>query len=88
MPERNVTVASSVGLHARPAMIFAQAAATKPVPVTLAKNGNAVDARSVLSVLGLDVRSGDQVVLAADGEGADTALDELVDLLRRDLDKE
>ena len=35
MPERTVTVASSVGLHARPASLFSQAAAKVGVPVTL-----------------------------------------------------
>ncbi len=89
MPERKVKVGSSVGLHARPATIFTQAAAKLPVKVTIAKpGGNAVDARSVLFVLGLDVRGGDEVVLAADGDGADAALDELEALLQRDLDKE
>ena len=89
MPERKVKVGSSVGLHARPATIFTQAAAKQSVKVTIAKaGGNAVDARSVLFVLGLDVRGGDEVVLAAEGEGAEAALDELEALLQRDLDKE
>jgi phosphocarrier protein HPr len=89
MPERRVKVASSVGLHARPATIFVQAAAKQPVKVTIAKpDGNPVDARSVLFVLGLDVRGGEEVVLAAEGDGADAALDELEALLSRDLDKE
>ena len=89
MPERTVKVGSSVGLHARPATIFTQAASKLPVKVTIAKaGGNPVDARSVLFVLGLDVRGGDEVVLAADGDGAEAALDELEALLQRDLDKE
>ena len=90
MPERKVTVGSSVGLHARPATIFTQAASKLPVKVKIAKaGGNAVDARSVLFVLGLDVRGGDEVVLSApDEDGADAALDELEALLQRDLDKE
>ena len=90
MPERTVKVGSSVGLHARPATIFTQAASKLPVKVTIGKpGGNAVDARSVLFVLGLDVRGGEEVVLSADdGEGADAALDELEALLQRDLDKE
>jgi phosphocarrier protein len=89
VPERKVTIGSSVGLHARPAAIFTRAAAQQPVKVTIAKaGGNPVDARSVLFVLGLDVRGGDEVVLAAEGDGADTALDELEALLQRDLDKE
>jgi phosphocarrier protein HPr len=89
MPERTVTVGSSVGLHARPATIFVQAAAKQPVKVTIAKPGKTpVDARSVLSVLGLDVRGGQEVILAAVGDGAEQALDDLTALLSRDLDKE
>ncbi|MGH8869560.1 MAG: HPr family phosphocarrier protein [Actinomycetes bacterium] len=89
MPERTVTVGSAVGLHARPAALFVQAAAAQPVAVTIAKAGTPpVDARSILSVLGLDARSGDEVVLAAEGAGADAALDELVALVARDLDGE
>ncbi|MDT7579797.1 MAG: phosphocarrier protein HPr [Pseudonocardiales bacterium] len=90
MPERKVKVGSTVGLHARPATIFTQAAAKLPVKVTIGKpGGNAVDARSVLFVLGLDVRGGEEVILTApDADGADAALDELEALLQRDLDKE
>jgi phosphocarrier protein HPr len=89
MPERKVTVASSVGLHARPATIFVQAAAKQPVKVTIAKpGGDPVDARSVLFVLALDVRGGQEVILAAEGDGAEAALDDLTALLSRDMDKE
>jgi phosphocarrier protein HPr len=89
MPERRVVVGSKVGLHARPAAMFVQAAAKQPVRVTIAKaGGDPVDARSILSVLALDARGGDEVVLAADGDGADQALDALADLVGRDLDSE
>jgi phosphocarrier protein HPr len=89
MPERRVVVGSKVGLHARPAAMFVQAAAKQPVKVTINKvGGNPVDARSILSVLALDARGGDEVVLAADGDGADQALDELAALVARDLDSE
>jgi phosphocarrier protein len=89
MPEITVNVGSRVGLHARPASLFVHAAAKQPVPVTIGKpGGEAVDARSILRVLGLDVRGGDEVVLAADGDGAEQALDELAALVARDLDAE
>jgi phosphocarrier protein HPr len=89
MPERRVKVGSKVGLHARPAAMFVQAAAKQPVKITIAKTGgNPVDARSILSVLALDARGGDEVVLAAEGDGADQALDELAALVARDLDSE
>jgi len=89
MPERTVKVGSSVGLHARPAAIFVQAAAAQPVKVTVNKpGGTPVDSRSILSVLALDARGGDEIVLTADGDGAEQALDALAELVSRDLDKE
>jgi phosphocarrier protein len=88
MAERRVTVGSSVGLHARPAALFVQAASKVGVPVTIAKaGGDPVDARSILMVLALDAKGGDEVVLAAaDGDGVDQALDELAALVASDLD--
>jgi phosphocarrier protein len=89
MPERTVTVASSVGLHARPASLFSQAAAQAGVPVTLTSAaGKSVNAASILGVLSLGVAHGEQVTLSSDDAGADAALDELVALLETDLDKE
>ncbi|HTL40189.1 MAG TPA: HPr family phosphocarrier protein [Pseudolysinimonas sp.] len=89
MPERTVTVASSVGLHARPASLFSQAAAKAGVPVTLTSAaGKSVNAASILGVLSLGVGHGETVTLSSDAEGADAALDELVALLETDLDKE
>lgn len=87
MPSRTVTVASRVGLHARPAAVFTRAAAAAPVPVTLAVVGkDPVNAASVLGVMTLGVECGQEVTLAAEGEGADGALDSLAALLATDLD--
>jgi phosphocarrier protein HPr len=87
MAEREVVVASSVGLHARPATLFTQAAAATGVGVTIAKGSDEpVNAASILAVLGLGVSHGETVVLRADGDGADLALDSLVELLSQDLD--
>jgi phosphocarrier protein HPr len=89
MPHRTVIVGSRVGLHARPASLFVQAAARQPVAIKIGKpDGDAVDARSILLVLGLDVRGGQEVILTAEGDGAEQALDELTALLATDLDAE
>ena len=88
MPERTVTVGSQSGLHARPAKLFVQAAAKQPVKVTITAGDRTVDARSMLGVLSLGVNTGGTVTLAADGEGADAALDALVAMLESDLDAE
>ena len=89
MAERTVTVASSVGLHARPASLFAQAAAKVGIPVTLTSaGGKSVNAASILGVLSLGIGHGETVTLSADGEGADEALDTLAEVLGTDLDKD
>ena len=78
MAERRVRVLSKVGLHARPAALFVQAATKAPYDVRVAKaDGEPVNAKSILSVLSLDVRNEEEIVISADGEGADTLLDEL-----------
>lgn len=88
MPERTVIVASKVGLHARPAAVFVKAASGISLPVTLAKNGGTpVSARSMMAVMTLDVKHGDEVMLASeDADGAEEALDQLAALLAADLD--
>lgn len=89
MSTRTVTIASSVGLHARPAAIFVKAAGEVGVPVTIAKaGGNAVPANSMIAIMALGAKHGDEVVLTAEGDGADQALDLLADLLATDLDAE
>ena len=89
MSTRTVTIASSVGLHARPASLFVQAATATGLPVTIAKAGGApVDARSILAVMGLGAKHGEEVTLSAEGDDADAKLDSLVELLSRDLDAE
>ena len=87
MAERRVVVRSAVGLHARPAALFVRAATQSGVAVQIGKDGvDPVDARSILAVLSLDVRGGDEVFLRAEGDGAEAALDSLTTLLATDLD--
>jgi len=88
MSERTVVVASSHGLHARPAALFTQTAAKAGVPVKVAKGGRSVDATSILGVISLGIDHGDEVVLSAEGEGAEEALDALEQLLVIDHDAE
>lgn len=89
MSERTVVVASKVGLHARPARLFVKAAKEQPVKVTIAKPGEEpVDATSPLFVMSLGVEGGQEVVLRAEGDGAEEALDALEAFLKIDHDTE
>lgn len=84
---RTVRIGSAHGLHARPAKMFAQAAKDAGIPVTIAKDSGApVNAASILGVIALGVEQGDYVTLSADGDGAETLLDSLSELLTTDHD--
>ena len=91
MPERKATIASKVGLHARPAAIFVKAASEQPASVTIVKVGSdadPVDASSILGVMTLGAEFGDEVLLTSEGDGAEESLDALAALLAKDLDAE
>lgn len=92
MIERTATIASTVGLHARPAALFASAASDLGIEVTIGRAGEspeeAVDADSMLGLMGLGVEFGEVVVLRTEDDSAGAALDSLVDILQTNHDAE
>ena len=92
MPSRTAVIASSVGLHARPAGLFvglAGEAGRSGVTVTIGRPGEEpVNAASILSVLSLGARQGETVELSAEGGDADDVLARLVAELSTDRDAE
>lgn len=90
MAERTATIASRVGLHARPAAIFAEAAGNEDLEITIAREGEpadeAMDASSILSLMGLGAEHGTKVVLRAEGDGAESVLETLAAILETDHD--
>lgn len=84
MPSRTVTVGSSVGLHARPAQLIAEAAEELGSEVTLAVAGEEpVDASSALLIMTLGASHGDQVEVAGEDQAA---VDRIAELVTQDLD--
>lgn len=91
MLTRTATVASSVGLHARPASVIAAAAGEYDLDITLTLGDeDAVDAASVLEIMTMGAACGDVVVVSVDGDGpeAEAALAALVTLIETNLDAE
>ena len=90
MPTRTAVIASSVGLHARPAGIFvglAGEAVRAGVTITIGRPGeDHVNAASILSVLSLGARQGETVEVTAEGDNADDVLARLVEELSTDRD--
>ena len=84
MPSKTVKVGSSVGLHARPAAVIAEAVSDAGVAVTLAvAGGDPVDAGSALMIMTLGATVGTEVTVESDDQAT---LDKVVDLVEQDLD--
>jgi phosphocarrier protein len=89
MPSQKVVVASTVGLHARPAKLLATAAGAAGLPVTIAKaDGAPVNAASLLMVMALGAKCGEEVEISVgEGDNADEVLAALVEIVATNHDE-
>lgn len=77
MVSRNVTVTNPTGLHLRPAGNLCKEAMKYKSMITFQFRDTTANAKSVLSVLGACVKSGDEITLICEGEDEQEALDAL-----------
>jgi multiphosphoryl transfer protein len=80
-----IVIASETGLHARPAAVVAAAARRFTSDVRLVKDGREANARSVVSIMALEVAGGDQVTVVARGDDAGEAVAAISQTLSTDL---
>ncbi|MFV0405709.1 MAG: HPr family phosphocarrier protein [Propioniciclava sp.] len=88
MASKTVTVGSSVGLHARPAALIAEAAGAYDDEILLTLGGSdeeGVDAASSLMIMTLGAEQGAEVTVESDNADA---VEAIAALIARDLDNE
>lgn len=73
--EKTVSLLNEDGLHARPAGILAKTAAQFTSKVELCAHGESKNAKSIMSIMSLGLKTGDEIILRADGEDAHQAVD-------------
>ena len=71
------TLPGDVDLHARPAADFVRTAMLFESDITVAVDGRAANAKSLLAVLALGAKRGTTLRLSADGDDAAAAVDAL-----------
>lgn len=88
MASKTVTVGSSVGLHARPASIIADAAGEYDDEILIIPEGSSeddgVDAASSMLIMTLGANHGDTVTVSSDNA---EAVEKIAGLIEQDLDK-
>ena len=84
--KQKVTVKNQLGLHLRPAGILCRTAMLYKSHITLTCGTVTVNAKSVLSVLGAGVKTGDEVEITCEGMDEQEALGALVELFESGLE--
>ena len=88
---REIVVSNKLGLHARPAMQFVDAANQFKSKVTVFKGGDEpceADGKSVMQMIILAAEQGTPLRIEADGDDAETAVKTLVELFESKFGEE
>ena len=85
MISKKIKITNPTGLHLRPAGNLCKQAMKFKSKVTFEYDGNIANAKSVLSVLGACIMSGDEITLICDGEDEEEALPILLSFIESGL---
>jgi phosphocarrier protein HPr len=85
---RRVEVINERGMHARASAKFVKLAAEFEAEISVSRDGQTVDARSIMGLMMLAAGPGSTIELKAEGPDADAALDALATLVGNRFDEE
>lgn len=85
-----VTITNTLGLHARPAMMFVETAGRFSAGITVRRcdNGEGVDGKSIMQMMMLAATRGTEIEITACGDDATEAVAELVALVKGNFNEE
>lgn len=81
MSERKVTIVNELGLHARPAAQLVRLASQFGSRIELERDGVTVNGKSILGVMTLEAECGACLVVRAEGDDADAAIEAISQLM-------
>ncbi len=82
--EKEIIIKNPQGLHARPAASVVQIATRSNSEVTIKKDGEEIDGKSIMGILTLGAQRDSTVMVRVKGEDAEQVLNELEDLLTKE----
>ena len=89
MVNKKIIIKNPTGLHLRPAGLFCKTAMQFTSKITVEKKTDYEDitanAKSVLSILGACIKSGDEINIICEGNDEKMALDEMVRIIEDGL---
>ena len=85
MVQKELKIENLTGLHLRPAGLLCNTASSFSSKITFKHGNSLVNAKSVLSVLGAQVKYGDEIELYCEGEDEAEALETIAGLIESGL---
>jgi phosphocarrier protein len=86
--QKEITVLNKMGLHARPAALIVNCANDFTSELTINKDGEIVDCRSILGLITLSAGKGCKLTLNAEGSDAMQAINAIEKLFINKFDEE
>lgn len=83
--QHRVTVASRLGLHARPAALFVQTANRFASHISVFKGKVKVNGKSIMGIMMLAAAQGESLLIHAEGPDAAQAVERLVQLVEKEI---
>ena len=87
MPTREFTVTNKLGIHARPAAQFVKTASRFSCDIQVEKDDEQADGKSIMGLMMLAAGNGSVLVVTADGEDAEEALEAIGELINRNFEE-
>lgn len=81
MRSAEILLDNELGLHARPASMLVKAAGNFECNINIINNGKKCNAKSIMSLLSLGIKSGETICIETDGQDEEKALEELIKLI-------
>lgn len=78
---KTVRIESKMGIHARPASQIIAFAQKQACEIFLVKEGRSYNAKSIMNLLSMGVRHGEEIGIVAEGPNSEIAIDEMARLL-------
>ncbi|VEU70223.1 HPr family phosphocarrier protein [Mycoplasmopsis glycophila] len=78
MKEITVKIIDPIGIHARPAQLLTAAASKFKSESKITANGLEANLKSIMNIMTLGVKSGDEVTLKVSGEDEDLAFETIL----------
>jgi len=86
--QARATIINKRGLHARASAKLVEAAARFKSEITVSKDGQTVDARSIMGLMMLAASNGSSIELVAEGEDAEQAITAILALVEAKFGEE